>query len=365
KSIDSEGQLIEFGGVTVLIGPNGAGKSNFISFFRMINEMTENNLTGYIGGNGRASSFLYFDPVTTMSLRAEIIFSNEEENIKNSYRFGLSYEIGNTFGFNNEEIAYKKDDLPEERTVLQTVGFRESLLNQYKRAVGRERVIYDLLKNFSVYQFHNTSGTAGFRRSCNISGASTLLGDGSNLASILYAMANNSATSKYYKRIVSRINAIFPQFDDFVLEPLGKEGVAQFQTELKWKEKGRGQIFAPYQLSDGSLRFMALTTLLLQPPHWLPRVIVIDEPELGLHPTAISDLAGMVKSAGRHAQVILATQSPRLVDEFEPNQIVVVEYVDRNKRSEFKKQDKDKLAEWLDRYTLSDLWDMNILGGKP
>ncbi|MBF0319051.1 MAG: AAA family ATPase [Nitrospirae bacterium] len=366
KSIDSEGQRVEFGDVTVLIGPNGAGKSNFISFFKMINAMTDERLRLHVGINGGTSSFLYFGHETTPSLSAEIVFTDDKETIKDSYRFNLSHTVEDLFKINNEEIVYQKDELPEEHKVLQTVGLRESALKDLSReSAGPVRVTYNLLRKCLVYQFHDTSIDAKIRGRCNISGDSSLLDDGSNLASILYAMADDSATLKYYKRIVSRINAIFPQFDDFVLEPIGKEKVAQFQTKLKWKVKNSDHIFAPFQISDGSLRFMALATLLLQPPHWLPPVIIIDEPELGLHPTAISDLAGMVKSASRHAQVIIATQSARLLDEFEPNQIVVVEYVDRHKRTEFIKQNKYELAEWLDRYTLSELWDKNVLGGKP
>ena len=110
---------------------------------------------------------------------------------------------------------------------------------------------------------------------------------------------------------------------------------------------------------------MALTTLLLQPPEKLPSVVILDEPELGLHPSAVGALAGMVEEAAQKCQVILATQSPRLVDEFSPNQIVVAEWDDKNCCSRFNSLDENTLEEWLERYSLSELWEKNVLGGQP
>ncbi|MBF0458277.1 MAG: tetratricopeptide repeat protein [Nitrospirae bacterium] len=367
KSIDSEGQRIEFGDVTVLIGPNGAGKSNFISFFKMINKMMDNDLKSYIEEKGGASSFLYFGDKTTPSLSAEIIFSDDKDIKKNSYRFSLVCAEGDTFVFKNEEFIYYTTGISERHSLTLNTRSESTLKNEMKNVAGR-RLIYDLLKKCLVYQFHDTSSTAGFRKSCNISDDISLQGDGSNLAAILYAMANNPATVWYYERIVSQIGAIFPQFADFVLEPAKR---SPNQIEIRWKGKGRQHVFYPNQLSDGSLRFMALTTLLLQPPEWLPRVIIIDEPELGLHPTAVAHLAEMVLTAGEHVQVIIATQSPHLVDEFEADQIVIVEQEykddngDRTGSSKFKKLDKDEYKEWLLRYRISDLWERNLFGGNP
>ncbi len=158
------------------------------------------------------------------------------------------------------------------------------------------------------------------------------------------------------------IRLVFPFFGDFVLKPSPSN---EKYILLNWEEKGRPDyLFGPHQLSDGTLRFMALTALFLQPTEKMPSVIVLDEPELGLHPYAISVFAGLVKSVATNTQVILATQSTRLVDEFEPDQIVVLE-LDEKSGTQCKRLETEKLSEWLEDYSLSELWEKNIFGGRP
>ncbi|KWT87234.1 tetratricopeptide repeat protein [Candidatus Magnetominusculus xianensis] len=362
KSIDSEGQRIEFGDVTVLIGPNGAGKSNLISFFRMINRMMDEDLKLFVGIHGGTPSFLYFGPETTPALSAEIAFFNGKDTA--SYSFKLAHMANETFVFNTEEIIVKKPEHPEERIVLQTTALRESMLkSQSRKSLGKESVIYNLLKKCLIYQLHDTSFDSAIRRRYEITDDSFLYDDARNLAAVLYSMLNNPATRWYYERIVAHIGTIFPQFADFVLEPYQ---LNPNQINLMWKEKGQGYKFGPQQLSDGTLRFMALTTLLLQPPEWLPKLIVIDEPELGLHPKAVAHLADMVSIASEHVQVVLATQSPHFLDEFEADQIVIVEYDEDKRCSTFKRRPgEERFKDWFHKYTNSDLWNMNLFGGNP
>jgi len=155
-------------------------------------------------------------------------------------------------------------------------------------------------------------------------------------------MKHQKDGEKYYQRIVRYIKMAMPQFQDFVLEPSPRN---ENYILLNWLENGSEYLFGPHQISDGSLRFMALATLLLQPPKTLPNVIILDEPELGLHPSAISVLTGMIKAASQNSQIILATQSTHFVDEFEANSIVIVERDDKKRRSVYKKLEEAKLAE--------------------
>ncbi len=157
-----------------------------------------------------------------------------------------------------------------------------------------------------------------------------------------------------------------PQFGEFVLKPQDGDPFNIRNVLLNWKERNRPDyLFGPHQLSDGTLRFIALTTLFLQPPEMLPSVIVVDEPELGLHPYAITALAGMAKAASQNCQVVLATQSTRLVDEFDLEDIRVIDY-DREKNcSRCSQPDPVKLKEWIDEYSTSELWEKNVIGGKP
>ena len=115
------------------------------------------------------------------------------------------------------------------------------------------------------------------------------------------------------------------------------------------------------RLSDGTLRFICLTTALLQPDP--PSAIIIDEPELGLHPYAIEILAELIEATARKTQLIVSTQSPALLDYFEPKDIIIV---NRKKgASVFERLNKEDLSTWLKDYSLGDLWRKNIIAGGP
>jgi predicted ATPase len=223
------------------------------------------------------------------------------------------------------------------------------------------KIIYEALRGCKAFQFDNTSSTADIRKSGYIEDASELHADAGNLAAFLYAMQRTYP--KYYRRIVETVGLVFPQFGDFDLKP---SSANERYILLNWREKKRPDyLFGPHQLSDGTLRFMALTTLLMQPPEKLPRVIIIDEPELGLHPFAITALAGMIHSAATHCQVVISTQSTRLVDEFDVGQIVIVEHDDKDDCTRCRRPDAQALKEWSEEYSTSELWEKNVLGGRP
>ena len=211
------------------------------------------------------------------------------------------------------------------------------------------------MQNCAVYQFHNTSDTARIRQRWNIDDNQYLREDGANLASFLLRLRENEPI--YYQRIVETITQITPFFANFVLEPVNNYVI------LQWKQRETDLIFTSYQASDGTLRTMALIALLLQPEDRLPDVLILDEPELGLHPYAINIIGGLIDSISHHSKVILATQSTLLIDCFEPKDIIVVER--RNRQSYFSRLDYSNLQEWLDEYSLSELWNKNIIGGRP
>lgn len=162
----------------------------------------------------------------------------------------------------------------------------------------------------------------------------------------------------YYERIVKTIQLVIPFFKDFVLRP---DSINSDIIRLEWQDKYSDKTFTATALSDGSLRFICMATLLLQ--HTLPKLIILDEPELGLHPSAIVVLAGLLKKASTRSQVIVSTQSVNLVNEFEAENIIVAET--RNGASNFKRLDPEKLQDWLNEYSLGDIWEKNIIGGMP
>jgi len=362
KSINSIGQNIPIGEITILLGANGAGKSNLVSFFQMLNFMTTGALQTYIGKSGYADSLLYYGSKKTTRLESEITFS--DNNSIDKYGFTLSHAVGDILIFTEETLYWRRNDNPKPFKISLDPGLKESGLYEYSKRPEAKiaQIIFKLLKNCQVFQFHDTSKEAKIRNSGYINDCDFLRSDAGNLAAFLYAIKSKKEGEKYYNRIVRYIRLAMPQFNDFVLNPSVRN---DNYIMLNWLENDSDYLFGPHQISDGSLRFMALATLLLQLPTSLPSVIILDEPELGLHPSAISLLAGMVKTASQSSQIILATQSTRLIDEFEPDNIVVVERDREEKCSKFKKPDIESLQEWLDNYCLSDLWEKNIFGGRP
>lgn len=366
KSIDLRGQDIPFGDITILLGANGSGKSNLISFFKMLNYIMTGALQKYIGDSGFADSLLYYGSKKTSRLTANVTFANSSST--DNYEFTLSHAAGDTLIFTEETLLWKNRDSEKPYRFQFDPGLKESGLYEHYQKDRKDkkdrtaRVIFELLKGCQVFQFHDTSKEAKIRNTGYINDDAFLRSDGGNLSAFLYSMKQQKDSEKYYQRIVRYIRQAMPQFKDFVLEPSSRN---EDYILLNWVGNDSEYLFGPHQISDGSLRFMALATLLLQPPKTLPKVIILDEPELGLHPSAISILTGMVKTVSQHCQILLATQSTRLIDEFEANDIVIVERDEKERCSTYKKLDESKLSEWLEQYSMSELWEKNIIGGRP
>ena len=361
KSVDAEGQTVELGPVTVMLGANGAGKSNLVSFFKMLNYMTTGALQQYVADQGFADSLLYFGAKTTSEIYARLLF--EDVRAKDEYAFILSRDATGRLFVQDETVVFHIKGKPAPQIVKLGGGVRESQLKSHADSGNRTcQVVYSLLSSCQVFQFHDTSETAKIRSPGYKDDARFLRSDAGNLAAFLRGLRKRTGGEKYYDRIVRHIQLMVPQFSDFDLEPSPENDK---YVRLNWREKGSDYLFGPHQLSDGSLRFMALTTLFMQPPDLRPKVIIVDEPELGLHPAAISALAGMVKAAPPATQVILATQSSRLVDEFTADQVMIVERDETRPRTVFRRLNEQDLMEWLERYCLSELWEKNVLGGRP
>lgn len=368
KSIDNDGQTIPINDrVTVMIGANGSGKSNIVSFFQMLNNAMTDSLQVYIAKNGDADTFLHYGSKETESLAAKLHFTDgENEDI---YSFKLSAAAGGASSgkkliFTEESLLFNKKGNPKPFTHTYEPGSKETQLTEPQNGPHKDvaKVLRRILSNCRYYQFHDTTLESKIRNSCYINDYKTLKSNGGNLAAFLYNLKEDENVRWYYDRIILYIRLVLRQFGDFDLKPLLED---KRKITLDWREEGNDTIFGVHQFSDGTLRFIALAALLMQPPETLPSVIVIDEPELGLHPRAITVLASMIRQASHHAQVIVATQSPQLLDEFDEDNIVVVERDRWKPSTTVKKLDKNRLKGWLERYTLSELWDKNVLGGRP
>jgi predicted ATPase len=184
-----------------------------------------------------------------------------------------------------------------------------------------------------------------------------LRSDAANLAPFLLKLKNHFSES--YQEIINAVKMVMPFFDDFKLDI--KDFGKGKELNLAWKQKGSDYPFSPFHLSDGSIRFIALATALLQPEP--PSMIIIDEPELGLHPEAIHILAELIKDASKRTQLVVATQSPVLINNFEVKDIVVVNR--KNGASTFKRLNEDDFKVWLEDYSVGELWTKNVIAGGP
>ena len=342
--------------LTALIGPNGAGKSNFISFFRMLSWALADpdHFPLYVSQQGGASTLLHDGPAKTREIEAELTLRTDAG--ENQYAFRLFFAAGDSLIFADERYRFSSKISNTVAPWTETdPGHRAPQLLAMVAEDRTARVIRNILQKIVVYQFHNTSDTARIRGKWYIDDNRWLKEDAANIAPVLFRLRESDG--RCYQRIVDTIRLILPFFSDFELEPHYNSLL------LNWRERNSDQVFGVSQASDGMLRVIALIALLLQPEQDLPDVLILDEPELGLHPYAINIVGGLIRAVSTKIQVIVATQSMPLVDCFEPEDIVIVEREDRC--SAFRRLDDEALGEWLDDYSLSELWEKNVLGGRP
>ncbi len=337
--------------INILLGGNGAGKSNFISIFSLVRNIYNQNLQNYIQKKGGANSILHFGQKNTSNIELNLYFegTNGAENL-----FNINLEIGQENLFiEKTETAYKFYGEWKYKTYEQNVNeSRFKFIN-----VGQAFWVNDRLNEFDVYHFHDTGDTSPMKKMADLHDNHFLRNDGSNIAAFLYLLKKKEPKS--YKRIESTIKSIAPFFSCFKLEP---NRLNEEKIQLEWEEKGfPDSYFNAYHLSDGTLRFICLATLLMQPNP--PKTIIIDEPELGLHPVAVNKLASLIRKVSQKSQVIISTQSINLIDQFNPEDIVVTDR--RENSSVFRRLTSKELKGWLDEYTLGDLWGKNKFGAQP
>lgn len=345
------------GQLTVLIGPNGAGKSNFLSFFRLLQPLSlgPDQFQRHVGQQGGASKLLLDGPSVTPTMDVKLYFLSDAGQI--DYKFRLAYAADDNLITDYERYRVEEGDQTGPASWRSLgAGHLGSRLKDFESKDETTIQIVNALLGMFPYHFHDTSMTSHLRRKAEIAKGGLFWPDGYNIAPFLYRLKRNKGQS--YQRIVETLRLILPFFSDFYLEP------DEDHLLLAWRETESDQIFTASQAADGMLRAIALVTLLLQPDETLPYLLIIDEPELGLHPYAINIIGGLIRAASQKTQVIVATQSPAFVDCFEPSDIVVVEREGRE--STFRRlEDNEELSEWLEEYTLSELWEKNVIGGRP
>ena len=339
--------------INVLIGPNGAGKSNLISFFELLSALYNQRLQRYILERGAIGRLLHNGLKGSDRIRGVFNFSNT-----NAFGFMLMpTDVGGALVSTWDRFNNKRSSEMDYDTWHRACWDKDVLESQIRdNKTWRASYLKEFLESFTVYHFHDTSRTSAMRQACNVEDNRYLRHDASNLPAFLYRLQQTEP--RVFTWIEQTIQSIAPYFKRFSLAP---SPLVPNQISLVWEEQDSDMYLDAQSLSDGTLRFIALATLLFQPNP--PKTIVIDEPELGLHPVAIEKLAALVRVASHKAQVIIATQSSSFVSCFEPEDIVVVERKEGS--TAFVRPDKERLASWLENYSLGELWEKNLIGGKP
>ena len=341
--------------INVLIGSNGVGKSNLISFFELAKSIIEKRFGRYTLEKGGIDNLLYRTRRESDCINGLLDFDNT-----NAFFFTLRPTQSNkgyielTGDYFNKSRNNEKKYTSWNQTIWDSTVEESCLLDNTKWRAG---YIRNHFKSFTIYHFHDTSTKSPMRGECEIYDNDLLRDNGSNLAAYLYRLQQTD--EKGFKLIEGVVRSIAPYFKCFKLRP---NPINPNKISLEWEEKDTDMYLNGYSFSDGTIRFIALATLLLQTN--TPKVIIIDEPELGLHPAAINKFAEMIKKASFNSQIILSTQSTNLVNCFEPKNIVVVDR--EGGQSVFKRLSNEELSIWLNEYeySLSDMWEKNLIGGQ-
>lgn len=332
--------------LNVLVGANGAGKSNFIRALGLLGRIVDGELGLYVGLSGGANALLDADQGTPRRIRLEVVSE------AGGYSAELVPASGDSLIFYDETVW---QDEPGATASLGR-GHRETALTAHEPMwESTAAPLVETLQGCRVFHFHDTSRIAPVKQQGYLSDNRSLHPDAGNLAAVMLRLRDGD--HPHYQRIVRTVKQVAPFFRDFVLEP----ELASDRLRLRWQQEGSDTVLPADALSDGTLRFICLATLLGQPE--LPGLIVLDEPELGLHPFAIVQLAGMLRAASHQGQVLLATQSVTLMNQFGLDDLIVVER--RDGVSVFERPDPGRLSEWLAEYSLGELWEKNMLGGRP
>jgi predicted ATPase len=336
-------QTVELHPLNLLIGANGSGKSNFIGVFRLLHEIVNSRLQIHVAQSGGASQILHFGRKVTEAIELDLAWG--------------------AWGYQCKLIPTVEDSLVFAMELLRTpssrsdsgVARRESVLSIISKVPGLKE-IRATLEGWRIYHFDDTSASARMKQAADVHDNRFLRPDGANLPAFLYQIQENRAD--VFRNLEETIRVVAPFFGTFQLQP---DRLNPDKIRLEWQERGSDAYFNADALSDGTLRFICLATLLLQPE--LPSTILLDEPELGLHPYAITVLADLLRSAATRTQVIVSTQSVTLVNQFGPEDILIVDREDG--ASVFRRLTSQEIESWLDDYALGELWEKNVLGGRP
>jgi len=360
--------------LNVLIGANGVGKSSVLDAVDLLAASAEGSLENAISEAGGISSLLTLDGRTD-SLRFSLQLPiGTDQPLK--YELNISRE-GVGYGIRREQLTQRQDlmlpdpfkfidsraghvlyhDPVEKNLVRPNWDYKatETALSQVPRMYQTPEKFRQLLASSSaLYHSLDVSFRAPVRLPQPLQPANTPGSDGSDLLPCLYTMRETDRDR--YEAVEDALRIAFPTFERLDLPP-----AAAGRLTLGWKDRNFTQPIYPHQLSEGTLRFLWLATLLQSPG--LPAVTLIDEPEVSLHPEMLRLLAELLREASSRAQLIVATHSDRFVRFLQPKELVVCDLAEDGGMLVRRASDLD-LDGWLADYALDELWSMGRLGGR-
>jgi predicted ATPase len=330
--------------LNIVIGQNGAGKSNFIGLFRLLSRLAREELQDYVVQQGGLNNLLFFGPKVTGRLEIAFYWSG-----MNSYRAVLVPTIDGSLLFKPEDLMVQEQE--------SSSALKLQLESQFGKEINdKSSAFIKYIENWRVYHFHDTSEHSPLRSSASMTEPEMLQADGGNLAAFLYFLQEKHRDS--LRMVLDAVRSVAPFIGSLVLRP---EALNTNLIRLRWHHVGREELFDVSDLSDGTLRFIALTALLLQPDP--PSTLVLDEPELGLHPAAITQLAALMHQVAPKVQIIAATQSPTFANQFGWEDFIVVDREDDASR--FRRLTEEEVAPWAEEFGMGDIWEKNLVGGRP
>lgn len=345
--------LEQLNNLTTLIGSNGVGKSNFLSIIDFISSAFHDGIEVYFSNKG----IKFQDCIHQWNLenKISIVLRFEDKSTREdySYQFTLEYDIKSGFNIIDEQFSNNNDGTHRE---YENQGLTSlNLKNSFDLSEPEQRV-KNFLSQVVGYSFYNTSLFNSSLQFVNKSNNVYLLPNGENMSSLLYLLKSKYPVS--YKRITDVLKLVIKPFEDFYFIEEGHN------TVLKFKMQGLNYPVSIKSLSDGTIRFIILSLLLNLPINLRPNLVLLEEPEVALHPVAVNILGDLIESYSADSQIMIATQSPYLLDRLSISSIYILSINNKNE-TEVQHIDKEKLKDWLKKYSLSEIWLMSIFGGGP
>ena len=365
--------------LNVLIGPNGAGKTSLLEIFQLLQRGSQLQLGDFLAENGGIDAVINRGRndhrPTKLSIEVTLDVESERSPEPMTYTVEL-FSLQRTLAIGMERLEWQvTSDAPQPFRYIDANGERiryydpvttklvtpnwayqtnELALAQVPKMYQEPEALRNLLAITAFHSFLDVSSRSAVRLPQPLAPGMRPGPNGDGLYSALFNM--RSKAPETYERILALLEQGFPGFQRLEFDVVGAG-----QITLMWLERHSRQPLYPNQLSEGTLRFLWLIATLLSPA--IPPLLLLDEPEVSLHPELLMLLAGVLQDVSAGSQIVVATHSPDLIRWLKPDEVLVVDKIDG--ASTFTWADTMHLEAWLEDFTLRDLWLMGNLGGRP